>query len=446
MRYFLVAICMTLCTVLYCQDMDTSIPQGSLTLEKASQSALNKYPSIDDALSSIQNAYAIVEQNRSSLYPTVTASVSSFYRNQTVQPDWATDSRADIEVYDSNLNLQAQWLVFDGFARKARILSARKNVESSQQHLYDVQRLLLKSVATAYYQGQLALQNMDIAKSNLQFNRKLENEMKQRYEVGDAPEANVLNFSLRALQAESSFISARTDFDLACTILAELMGNGEFTGAQEQMPLHMDFNDSSALPDAKTEIDYAIAHRSDLEALRIMADSLGYQKDSIKAQYYPTVALAGGYNYNRMDEIDSVDQEENHTYLGVTASWEIFSGWRRRAQIKSVDSQISSADANIERLALNVRSEIQQLIRRGQALQKVIALQEKACSHTSKIRDYVRMAYQEGEETLTRLNEAQNDLVSTSGSLSASRIQYVLILSDLSAAAGRNVSDDRSKK
>jgi outer membrane protein len=56
---------------------------------------------------------------------------------------------------------------------------------------------------------------------------------------------------------------------------------------------------------------------------------------------------------------------------------------------------------------------------------------------TTRIRDYVEKAYRAGAATLTRLNEAQTDLVRASGAEAASRINYLLALQQLNAASSR---------
>lgn len=62
--------------------------------------------------------------------------------------------------------------------------------------------------------------------------------------------------------------------------------------------------------------------------------------------------------------------------------------------------------------------------------------QEKTRNLTAKIRDHVEKSYRAGVDTLTRLNEAQTDLVQASGAAATSRIEYRIAMVNLNAAMG----------
>ena len=116
-----------------------------------------------------------------------------------------------------------QWRLFDGLQDIHYIRAARKNLESAKHNHLDVQRVLMEQVSAAFIQAEIAKEQMRIAKSNCEFNQKLESEARIRYEVGKIPEADVLNFSLALVRAESDFLKARKDFEQACSVIALLL-------------------------------------------------------------------------------------------------------------------------------------------------------------------------------------------------------------------------------
>jgi outer membrane protein TolC len=71
--------------------------------------------------------------------------------------------------------------------------------------------------------------------------------------------------------------------------------------------------------------------------------------------------------------------------------------------------------------------------------------QQQTLLLTAKIRDHIEKAYRAGVATLTRLNEAQTDLVRAAGAEAASRINYLLALQQLKAASGRILDDEGGK-
>jgi outer membrane protein len=88
-------------------------------------------------------------------------------------------------------------------------------------------------------------------------------------------------------------------------------------------------------------------------------------------------------------------------------------------------------------LTLAIQSAIHQSIATATATRTMSDRRKRSLALTERIRDHVEKAYRAGVETLTRLNEAQTDLVRASGAEAASRINYLLALQQLDAASSR---------
>lgn len=422
------------------EQLRMEIPRGELTLEQARAMALRQSPGISAATARIEAAAAVVDQARASLWPQLALKAGYRVQDSTMQPDWDPSLRINENFDTYSGGLQANWLLFDGFARKARILAAKHGVEASQAGLTETRRLLVDAVANAFYQAQLAAESMLIAKNNQEFNKLQESDADKRWQAGTIPEAEKLNFAVRALQAESDYLQAAQNFAVISTVLAELLALPEAQLPQQLYPVSAAYDSSfRQIPDAGLELAYALEHRSDLKVLKANLAALKEQRTAGKGSYYPRVNLYSGLDYSDMNGAGSVDdsQEEHDLYLGLNLEWTLFDGGARSARVQEIDHEAAQVRHQIESKMLQIESEIGQAVARAEQTYAMYQRQHKALEMTVKIRDHIEKAYRAGVTTLTRLNEAQRDLVQMAGLAIYSRINYQIALKDLDTASGR---------
>ncbi len=413
------------------------VPEGTLTIERACEIALKNNPQVQQAVESIAAAKEVVAQANSAWWPTVSAYGSYQNVDSSIQPDWQPEFRMRGGHREANAGLQASWLLFDGFAREANILASKYGVNQSEQILIDVRRLLIQSVSTAFHQAQLAVANMAIAQQNRSFNMILEEDARKRWQLGHSSESEMLNFSVRALQAETDFLNAERSFRIACTVLAELMA---LENAHLPPDLYPESNhelQSGPLPDFDSELRYAVEHRPDLQAITYGIQGLRQRLKSQKGSYSPTIALVGGVDYLNQSDLGPVDQDEHSAFVGITAQWDLFTGGRRPAQVRQIEADIRRLNKQRQEKILSIESSIRQALDVAETAYLTYQRQQKALELTQRIRDHVEKAYKAGTEPLTRLNEAQTDLVRAAGQSVTSRIQYQLALVNLKAETGQ---------
>jgi len=420
------------------EPLKMPIPQGELTLQQAQRLALHNAPGVAAASARIDAALAVVEQAQSAWLPTLSVYAGYRLQDSTLQPDWHPEVRINDSLKVRSAGVQANWLVFDGFSRRARILAAKYKVKASQKGLAEAQRLLLDAVSTAFYQAQLAAESMLIAKRNQEFNRTLEEDADKRWRIGTIPEAVKLNFSVRALQAEGDFLQAAQNFSVIESVLAELMALSATHVPQKMYPVSSKGgNAERALPVFAQELQYALENRNDI---KILKNSIAALQEAIKAEkgsYLPTVVLNGGVKYKNLIDIGTIDQEEHDSFVGLDLSWNLYSGGRRSAKIRELEAEAARLRHQLEQKHLAIQSEISQACSRTIMTSMMYERHQRALVMTEKIRDHIEKAYRAGVATLTRLNEAQTDLVRVAGATVASRINFQIAWQKLNAATGR---------
>jgi outer membrane protein TolC len=196
-----------------------------------------------------------------------------------------------------------------------------------------------------------------------------------------------------------------------------------------------------AIPAYHTEFAYALDRRPDLQELQASIAALKQSKKAYQGSYFPQLTLDGGVDYTKLDDLKTGDQEEHDAYVGLNLTWDAYQGGKRSAQIREAEQNIRALQQRYQQQVLAVQSAIRQAIASAEATRTMFQRQQQSLMLTEKIRQHIEKAYRAGVANLTRLNEAQTDLVRAAGAEAASRINYLLALQQLKAASGRILED-----
>lgn len=418
--------------------LEMEIPYGSLSLEKAQQIALGSSPKVAEMLERIHEAEALVEEAKASLWPQVFAHAGHHLKDVSVQPDWNPQSRAEETFQHHTIGVTVNWLLFDGFGRRATILARQAKTRQEQELQRDSRRLLAEAVAGAFFQAQLAREGMQIARQNSLFNRNLEQDALLRFKAGSIPEADYLNFSVKSLKAENTFLEAKRYYTTLCIVLRKLMALPKTSLPPDLHPRAQDgAAELDGLPDLETELGYALAHRPDLAGLLFGQKELLQQKKSKQADYMPRLSLDGRYAYDGQYDLGETNQNERRGAIGLTLRWELFSGGERGAAIRATEARLRQLERRKEEKILEIETGLQKALVAAEASRKVYERERYTLGLVRKIRDHVERSYRAGATTLTRLNEAQTDLISVSAAVATSHFNYLLQREYLRAASGR---------
>jgi outer membrane protein TolC len=374
-----------------------------LSLEQARRLAVQDNPSMAASRARVEAAAEALGQVRSQLYPSITANVSGVYNHEV--PGNNTDS---LESYSAGV--EASWLLFNGLQRKFDILAAGYRREAREQADREAQRLLLQSVTLVFNNALLASENMRISRQNADFNQELTNETQTRFDAGAAAKSEVLNFRIRTAEAESQHLGAQRDYNLYRHALAGLLALPEQvspTDIEPAAPEHV-IPEDWEMPAFEDEFAYALTHRPDYLSTLHYEDAAGADLAAAKGAHWPRVALVGSYSVNR---------DENPRFRA--------------------DERAATAES--ERVRLTVMTDVRDQLEALRVAYEQVLLQRQIYDMTTETRDLVRREYVVGRSSLTRLNEAQTDLVRASGNLARARIVFRQARSDLASATGRDL-------
>jgi len=415
-----------------------------LTVAAAARIALERSPNLLAARSRITAANEAVSQVRAGYYPSLDLSGGVSRTRQSLQafniPGFAGTNR--YTTYSASLS--ADWILFDGLAREARVAGREADVLQSLAAFEDVQRLLIQSVELAYNNALLAQESIRTADADAAFNEALLEETRVKVEAGQAALSERLNFEIRLNTAQSQLVTARGELRLALTVLAELMGLPESIPIDRLRlgPLDREVSETAGPPVEIEEVAYALRHRPDLEALRhaITASKAGL--DEAEAANLPTLFARGSYGYQRNANAHFDDNDLTMTG-SLNLAWNLFSGFSDAAARRAAGALTDEARRNLAARWLSVISEVRQAVTQVGTAREQLALRRKNYELTLETRDLVHKEYRAGQASLVRLNEAQRDLTEADALFSRARIGLRYSIEHLNAVTARNLVSRR---
>lgn len=465
------------------QTPDTDDPESSahdaelsgdiLTIEDARSLALRLNPDVYAARARLAAAAARVDEARARWFPTVVFSHNTARTFQTpasrnrLASLAATPPSVPVDLENSNtfavtalLNalrrplfgigspagnanpfsehssaLTATWVLFDGFIREAQIRAASFTERASESSLEDVRRLIVNAVDAAYYEIQLAEEQVRIARADERFSREQLEETEKLRRAGRASQADVDNFRIRMLTAQTDLRVAEGRRDTGRVILAELLG---LSGSSLPPGLALSLLEEESGADmAPVEVDAmlarAYANRPDLMQLDSLLASQYEEIQVAKGARSPSVTLSGSYGFDHSETL-RYGNEDQSSAVALEVRWELFTGGAREARILGAQARYAEAAARLNGLRLAVGSEVRSAAIEVESAQRLIELQRESLTTAQENRRVVQAGYVAGKESLTRLNEAQRDYITAEANLALARIRLRQAWSDLHAA------------
>jgi len=413
-------------------EVNTNAPL--FALGEAKRVALEGNPGLRAAMARVEAAVAVVRQTRAAYYPILSVEAGAFHN------EWVPGTAGGADPYQQYTALaRVRWLVFDGFSRRFNLLAAKHGQHASESAKLDAQRLLLQAVSDGYFAALLSQEQARVAEQDAMFNRDLYQETRKRQLAGTAARSDVLNFQMRTLRAENALRVIRLDYETALTALARLVGN-------EEAVLNVRLDAESAkprdevLPPIGESLSYAFAHRPDLDQLYQMAQVGEALTKSQKGAYWPSIGLTAGGGYNATRNSNLFDEDKDtEAFVGVQASWDLFTGGSRRAQVEQIRAQTDALEYQAADRRGQVAQEVRDAMNTFHTASDALINQRVISSLADEIRDIVRREYEVGLAALTRLNEAQTDAVRAAGSLALAHIERARAFESYDSATGRNL-------
>jgi len=418
-----------------------------LDLKTSGKIALVGNPSLAAAQARVKQAKQRVLQARSAYWPRLDAMVSASQVSLS-DNDYQTNL-TNARLFNSNATiddpedyykggLTTTWVLFNGFERKFSNAAARFGESLNESAQNDTKRLLLSSVAGAYFTAQLALENITISKADEVFNRHQLMEAKARRRVGSGSLSDELNFKVRVNSAKAKRINAEKVYGVAMFGLAAILGVPEalFPANLELAMLEYETSEELFSPAPEPLITYALAHRPGVLQSEFSLKQNISEIKIARAKFFPTINLLATIEGNRAEN-GSFENEDWGNTVAVIFEYNLFIGGANRAKLREAKAKKVEAEKIMEDVKLRVSSEVRASVAKLHSAQKELTLQRSNADLVRQNRDLVEKEYSAGLGSLVRLNEAQRDLIAAQSRLALAQVSLRQAWFNLETDTGR---------
>ncbi len=417
-----------------------------LSLEQAMKIAIANNPSYLSAYYAVNAARMRYYQAMGSFSPTIDATFDIGNQHATNSHRVNTSGANRTTNFGTSVGIQANWLIFNGFSRYFQLKISESEETATEQLREDDCRLLLRAISYAYNEILLQIENKRIAKEDMDFQRKSLQYSEAKFNAGAVPRSDVLNFQIYVNTAEGNWITAQYQLETAVYALAVLMGYPEGVLPEKITFPAMSNDFLHTLPGVDLYLDSALRNRPDLKSLREQMTISDYQLKQTYSAYSPSVSLYAGFGANtNLTRYHGNQPSYHHSYsdgitfnYGAQANWNIFSGFIRYNRSREAMAQLAQSHYAVADKWLTVIAEVRNSYANYLQSVRQTNLYARTLDLTSEQRDLVDAEYRAGNTELTRLNEAQRDLVSANSNLATSRINVYNAKAQLEAASAIN--------
>lgn len=417
-----------------------------LTLDMAEKFALANNPDLTSKQHALEAAWARYYQSFGAYFPQVGTAYSLGYYN--VSP---TNNSSSGSVTNSAINLNAQWLIFDGLVREMGTLIRKHETNKEKEINENATRILKESVSLAYWDVVLAKNSKEIQDANVAFNEFMITQLTASYDHGASDYPDILNFKIKENYAKNMLLDYETNLEVAKSVLAELMGltdgillddvKFQELKTDKVKPLTFSFDYYA---------DIAISKRPDLKMFREILNISELNVYSKWGGFSPKVYLGGSAGYmnsrgttptifdGQGDVLNNLSWNSNQMVYSAfaTAQMDLFDGGKKIFLLREAQALSAESKYQLMKKWISIIAEVHQIYDSYKIQVKKVEYSKDNKKLSTESRNSIEKAYLEGHESLTRLNEAQKDLIISETDYIISIIQYYKYQAKLQSVLG----------
>ena len=410
-----------------------------LTLEKAQEIALKNNPDFLRVQFTIDSARARYYQSFSSYAPTLNAGMSVSQSFSKVTSSSSGDKPWNFST-SVGPSLSGSLLIFDCLGREMNILAQKYNLNQAKEAQEDAKRLLLRTVAYSYNDVQQAISQKAIAQAQIDYNKKMLKEAEDKYDAGTALLSDVLNFRINLKNGELELIRTEYNIRSAKYVLAGTLGITDGTIPDSVAFEEVTMPENEVLADVTLYLDSALANRPDLKQYRDRLETAKYTFWKSLSAFGPSVnanynlGYSWSRNQTRLERTRTSSSGSWSFNYGISANWNIFNGFSDYFNALQSYASLAESDYQLAQTWITVITDVRT------AYDNYVTNIEKAhiardiYGLTRDTRDLVENEYKAGTALVTRLNEAENSVISAQHSLLSAVINASNAKAQLEAA------------
>ena len=415
-------------------------PAEAVTLRECILEALARNPDAKAAVTRIDAARALISQADSAYYPqfmvsgtyAVTDNPTQAFMMQLNQrildirtPDFDPNDPGNTD----NVRLSAglKYRVYDFGQRRMQSESAELGADAAGFQLESIQNELIYHVTRGYYGVLQALEFVTVAKASVTSFEESLQVAQSRVNAGVAVKTDVLNLEVQLAQAKEDLVRAHNRVDLSIAALNAAIGYDFIT------PSNLPIPGQGPLDPPPDDLDLSvIENRPELKTVEKVAQAKEKEYLKNKRLHLPVINAYGSYDFDS----GNLDSFEGSYLVGLTAEWDLFTGFRHSGAIRSAKAQWRAAEQQTQKVRNDLILDLRQArLQAVEAWQRLDVGRRSVASAEESLR-ITRVRYREGVAGLTDLLTAQLGLTGARTRNIAAYYDYTVASSNLKRARG----------
>lgn len=436
-----------LCFTLATGSIQAQVPNEELSLQKALQYALKTNHDARKARLDQENAGYQIEEVRAGALPQVSGNGSLTYNpilQQSALPGDLIGQPGQTllvafgQKWNANAGVNVSQALFD-----KSVFTGLKAAKTTQEY-YRLQAQLteeqvIENVASLYYQILIQRQKIGVVDSNIKNTTRVRDIITGQFENGlakkidvDRIKVNLSNLHTQRQQLLNAVILAENELKFAI-------------GMPIQLPISIPEQDkANDILSTAADADFQVSRRLEYRTLTQQAKMLQYQKESYKAEYYPSLSFSGNYSYqglgNKFPVFKGASQGVNwfdYASMGVTLKIPIFNGFATRARIRKSNVSIRKINEDIAQVSLSLNKDFENSKMQISNNQLILQSQNENAKLAKEVYFNVLNNYNQGLAGLTDLIDAENEMTESQNNYSSALLDYRLAQIQLLKAQGQ---------
>lgn len=301
--------------------------------------------------------------------------------------------------------------LFDGFQTDSMVNAAKVSQGISESDLRDTRQSALLEGTLAYVDVLRQTRLIQLARDS---ERKVQDQLNledERVQKGSGIASDVLAAKQRLQIAKERRVNFEGAFETAIAKYAQVFGHSPDVARLEDPPVPA----SLIPPQLEEAIQAAQRDNPKIETANKTIDLTGERRRTAEAGYYPNIDLVGRADYE--NDRDAVIGVRRDWSVLVTASWELFSGFKTDAQVAqasfehaaAMDSQ-RYADRRVSETVKIAWHRLKTAHERIRLLENAAVLAEELWTAQKKRREAGKATVQDVLDEETKINDARMQL------------------------------------
>lgn len=390
-------------------SFQTLVSQQVLTLDNAIQTALQNNLNIkiakNNALISENNA---IPANAGLIPNLVLTSGGTYQRNDSRSEDIRGEITEGGNIFRGNAAIGFDYVFFDGMGKTNTFKKLKKQTDLASLNLqFNIENEIL-NVISQYYETVLLAEQVDIALKSLELSSNRLQRVQTKREFATATLIEELNTQVNYNEDSLNLANATINYKNSKTRLNTLLGRSADTQFEVEPELR-----TFSFPSYDSLKDEALSQNILIKLSEQNIDIAEYDLKISKSVLYPQISANANYGFNGVNsEIGFQARNKTWGFLGgMTMSYNIFDGGRRKANIENARLNILNTELEKKQVELDILQNLDNVYNNFLYFNDIAKIQQRNVATATINYNRTEEQFKLGKVTGVEIREAQLNLV-----------------------------------